>query len=60
LVWFRSFVYNCFKIDTMVNIFNPKTLIALQIIASIIGIIWISIQLYDYFRKKNESTLFGK
>jgi Tfp pilus assembly major pilin PilA len=41
----------------MVNVFNSKTLIALQIIASVIGIIWIGIQLYDYFKKKNESTL---
>jgi hypothetical protein len=37
----------------MVNIFTPKTLITLQIIGSLIGIIWISIQLYDYFKKKN-------
>jgi len=36
------------------NIITPRTLLILQIIATIGGIIWVGIQLYDYVMKKKE------
>jgi hypothetical protein len=36
----------------MNSIFTTRTLLILQVIATVCGIIWIGIQFYDHFKKK--------